>query len=479
MTKFTITTESLAWYCAGDKDRSAAMGLSEIPALPENDRSLSREPKAVGANRNVISHSPYDMAGSVREILDALAPQGFRINERMLRWAMAQEPSEDRARMLGLMAAHMGEVVYTDVFVCWRGRVHTISGEAGGLQGHKASRACLDAPEAVEIDTKSEEWLYALLVFAHEGWATDLDGAKKFIGGEAGKDFDDIDWMGVRAALAIIEVDESGKTAYLLEQDATCSGFQHMALLGGCRRLAEAVNATITTTRGDLYMEVAVAGNVMDALGVSKKDARKICKRIVMLTGYGAGVKMLTLSYFNSEAGTEFESFDDARESGITITWYGLGEVDIDELKGWVKPLQDSLMKRFPVIRRLQTAAKEFFNECVEAGGGEFRWLLRDGFEAIRMLHAHELGTELEATEHGALPNIIHSLDGMAVRRVIASWDGVLGVVHDAFFTTINESLRLRSCIRSAYGWCHAEYPASFPIQRDTACMPIGMCVGL
>jgi len=476
---FTITESSTRWYCALNEVRSSHFGLDAVPAMPENDRSLSRTPKTPGVNRNTISHSPYEVDDRAFETLVKVSKQGFRVNSRMLRFALKLVENDTQARQLGTLSVHMDEVVYAESFFDWRGRVYTVSGETGSLQVSKACRACMDAPEAVTVTPGSDAHSYMLEVFEHEGWATDLDSAVEFIEEALESRWDDVDFMGVRAALALIELNESGQTAYLLEQDATCSGFQHMALLGGCRRLAEVVNATVSSYRGDLYAEVARLGGVAESLGLTAKQARKLAKKIVMLTGYGSGAALIALGYFNDRFdGKPFETVEDCEHSGERVQFYGLGLVTITELLDWVKPIQKELMKRFPVIRRLQQAAIAYFDECDEAGD-EFRWQLADGFEAIRVRPAGERDTDADSSAAGALPNIIHSLDGMTVRYTIEAWDGVLGVVHDAFFTTVDKALQLRQVVREAYAKTHASYGASFPIQRDTACMPIGMCIGV
>ncbi len=482
MSNFVQTDDSVRWFCALDEGRTAYVIGEEAtpPALPENDRGLSRQPKPVGVNRGLISHSPYTILGGVLvDTLDRVSRQGFRVNQTMVQWVLKRVQTEDQGRMIATLGAHQGCIVYSDAFYDWRGRVYTISGEAGSLQTSKASRACMDAPEAVTINVTGKAWKYALKCFEHEGWATTPAEAKAFVAEAEGQQWADIDFMGVRAALAILEVDATGKTAYLLEQDATCSGFQHMAFASGDRDLAEITNATITAHRGDLYMEVARVGGIAESLSITDKAARKVAKTVVMLTGYGAGAPMIGLSYFNDRVDcAPFDSLEEAQESGLTVEFHGLGEVDVDTIIAWVKPLAKALVDRFPCIRLLKQACAAYFAECEEAGD-EFRWTTPDGFEAIRLRMPFEEGTDRECTVHGALPNIIHSLDAEAVRRTIGAWTGVLGIVHDAFFTTIDRSLDLRRCVQDAYAATHRQYPDGFPITRKSRCMPVGMCIGV
>ena len=486
---FAITDLATSWYAGGNDERSARMGLSEVPEVPDYNRYITREPQTPGINRNVISHSPYACTGKAYDVLAKQAKQGYRVNTVMANFVKKFTiTSEQRDEVSGLLQ-NAGHVVYSDTFYDWRGRLYHMSGRAGSLQNSLQSRACLDAPEAYTVDVSSKEWAHCLAVFAHEEWATTYEEACKYLEEVKAKGtYDTIDWMGVRAALAIKEVHLTGRTAYLLEQDATCSGFQHMALLGRDRSLALATNATTGGLDGDLYMEIVALGGMVESLSLlNARKARKIAKILVMLAGYGAGANTVALAYFNKglkDGVTPFTRRETAQESGITIRFHGLNggnPVTFDEIREWVKPIMKAMNAKYPVINALRGLACDYFNECL-AGAAEFRWIAPGGFHAIRVVVKEETehgDFEDDCTEHGALPNIIHSLDAAVVQDVVWTWDGVLGVVHDAFFTTIIEALNLRECVQNSYRTVHANYGVNFPIQREGACMPIGRCIGI
>ncbi len=495
MNNFSITESSLYFYVAGDAGRAAHMNTEEVYYdASRYDRGVSMAPKTPGINRGVISHSPFTITGELYDVLDSFANEGFRVNGRMVKAVQAimnafNAPSA-RVDPITALSRYAGEVIFTDTFYDWRGRVYTLSSDHGGLQVSKAARACMEAPEGVPVGSCPEALDFMLKTFEHEGWCSELCdvAAKRWRQDHvaaANNDINKIDFMGIRASMAIEEIVLTGSTAYLIEQDATCSGFQHMALVGGDKELAREVNATITDTRGDLYMWVANEGQVARLLGITDRQARSLVKPVVMLTGYGSGINAIVLSYFNDERAAQglpaFADKEECKESEFTITFHGLGEVDFDKLKGFVKPLQLALMRRFPCIRELQNSAKDHFRQCVatsDEGDTRFVWTTSDGFEACRFILDSELENE-EVGENGALPNIIHSLDGQIIREVRRTWDsGVLGVVHDAFFSTVIDALKLRECVQRAYATVHASYPADFPLSRSEACMVVGMCIG-
>jgi DNA-directed RNA polymerase len=100
-----------------------------------------------------------------------------------------------------------------------------------------------------------------------------------------------------------------------------------------------------------------------------------------------------------------------------------------------------------------------------------------NGFQAHRQIMPSEQAAE-SVSDAGAMPNLIHSLDGCVVQYTIEQWDGVLGVVHDAFFTTIDRAEELRDCVRAAYGRVYQDL-GEFPVQWAAAPLPIGLCVGV
>ena len=86
------------------------------------------------------------------------------------------------------------------------------------------------------------------------------------------------------------------KTALALEQDASSSGAQIIALTTRNKQLAELSDVVPTTQKRRLYDEIAAATyndprfrKINEKLGLTERDLRKAAKAQNMVTFYGAG----------------------------------------------------------------------------------------------------------------------------------------------------------------------------------------------
>ena len=107
----------------------------------------------------------------------------------------------------------------------------------------------------------------------------------------------------------------------------------------------------------------------------------------------------------------------------------------------------------------------------------KFVWVTPDEFVSLRLITQEEQENKM-VTAAGAMPNIIHSLDAAIVRYVILNWKGILGVVHDAFFSTINDALALRKVVQEGYTYIHSNL-GNFPINDSKTLPKIGRCIGV
>ena len=475
---FVTNERSLGYYTHNNEERQAAMGFTSDATLPPRTAIWNGDSPVPGSRRGMISNAPHECEeGSYHyHILTKQAEQQFRVSSRFMDQLFAWWGSRPPVQKELLATCHTlgrkrGQLMAADTFYDYRGRVYQMSGSIGSLQNSRLSRAAMEAPEAVSV-RGTGAWEYAQEVFEHEGWATTPESATEFLSKPS------TDWMAIRAAICVLEVAETGCTAYLLEQDATCSGFQHVALLTRDRELAEAVNATIASVRGDLYATLAAETNIAVELGITDRQARGMMKPIVMLTGYGSGAGGIASRIWQDHDGLMLLNLDAelVPDTKSTITLHGHA-FNIEELTNWVKPMQKALFEKFPIIKACRNACMAYMQECIAADPSVFCWTTPSGFQAHRQIMPSEQAAE-SVSDAGAMPNLIHSLDGCVVQYTIEQWDGVLGVVHDAFFTTIDRAEELRDCVRAAYGRVY-ENLGEFPVKWQGAPLPIGLCVGV
>jgi hypothetical protein len=277
-----------------------------------------------------------------------------------------------------------------------------------------------------------------------------------------------------------VEIASTGQTAYLLEQDANCSGFQHMALIMRDMRLASATNVIINDEDEDLYMEVAESGDVANLLFKgNERKARQFSKTIVMLTGYGSGATGIACSYWNDHGGA-----GEINADGMFIAdphsaiFIGHMKFTFEELKDFVRDRQKEMLSTFPSIEFLRNMCVQYFSTCMNVDASKFAWQTPDGFIALRLITEDEQAKNAVGAA-GAMPNLIHSLDAAVVRHVVLNWTGVLGVVHDAFFTTVDKAIALQKCVQQAYREVHKNL-GNFPIKAQSGDFPeIGKCIGV
>ncbi len=221
---------------------------------------VSNERITPGSRRPVVS-SPMDPSefGEIpHDALNVAADNYWVVNEemrqRILNADWADNTPEAIIRSSRNTAHHRG-ALFHDSFCDWRGRVYVMAGEYGSLMHNKAVRSMLEAPVAEEVGP--EAYIYMLQCIEQEFDVT-LSNYREVM---------DItitntsDAQRVRAALAIHEVKTTGATAYLLEQDASCSGGQIIALLTGDQNLGEATNIIRSSTGGkqDIYRRLSEA----------------------------------------------------------------------------------------------------------------------------------------------------------------------------------------------------------------------------
>ena len=432
------------------------MGLLKAGTKPDTLRMVGKtrmglqpraEPSKPGQHRPIVSRrwtgSKLEIGEVAMDAMTRLAEQGLRVNADVAamlddvdQWANAQV-----AASVKQACRKAGEVVYSDTFVDWRGRVYMQTGAWGSPQQSRLMRALMEAPEAKPLDLESEAGVYFLELIEDEydvtitNYGDILDTAIR----------NSHDALRYRAALALAEVITSGATAYLLEQDASCSGGQIIAHLTGDRDLASAVNACVREGRGDLYLTLADDASLdrmWHLLGLQGDDNRSIrrqlAKPVVMVSFYGGGEDSIVANLWEAHDGefdAEGEMIGTVEVYGFTITPQLAAQI----VRGLC--MQLDRFAGFKAFKSWGTSNGQVLaNDDVTA-----QWETATGFVAI--------GTPgMRAS--GLMPNYIHSVDGAIVQTVLvdpALADACVVTIHDAFLTTPDRALELRDAVRRAY----------------------------
>ncbi len=206
-------------------------------------------------------------------------------------------------------------IFYLDCFMDFRGRIYTNHYGSLSPQANQNVRAMVDFGYETPVGLDSENYDMLMAVLEEEykvnwkNYTKILKNAKSLLAEKAhGKKTAGV----IRAALCLKEIATTGKSAYIVQQDATCSGFQHMAAICRDRDLGSLVNLT-AGTRSDLYMaatdflcEQGTAVGVFLANHDRDVVRAELAKPTVMLTGYASTAEALALSYLGYDGKAEY-----------------------------------------------------------------------------------------------------------------------------------------------------------------------------
>ena len=401
-----------------------------------------------GSRRPLVS-SPLDSDefGEIpHDALSVAADNCWVVNEAMRKRILDAQWEEGTPaaiiRSTRSTAFHEGPLFH-DTFCDWRGRVYSMSGEFGSLLHNRAVRAMLDAPVAEDVSPEAYNYMLQCIeqefgvTMANYRQVMDLTITNT------------TDAQRVRAALAIHEVETTGATAYMLEQDASCSGGQIIALLTGDRNLAEATNIIPSESgeRQDIYRRLSEALSMepfWHALGLAgplhAKTRRSLAKPVIMVSFYGGKEKGILNNMWLTYNG-EFEGEgDDAKPCGYIRV--GDAELHVDTAERLIKAMTRQL-NQFPGFQAILAWAQKSGHHVENHLDGCWAWETATGFVAA----------STTITSAGLMPNFVHSIDGAIVQTVLtAVGDSFpIGTVHDAFFTTPAHALELKNMVKEAY----------------------------
>lgn len=414
----------------------------------------STTPLRVGYHRPAVSNAnnnAQEMPDIMKNALQTLADTPLVLNEEMRklvqRTRMNGWTPEERAVIKGLL--EWEGPIYSEAFCDWRGRAYNQSGTFGSYTQSKINRAMLDAPEATPVKYGSREYKYMITITECEYGVNDKNWRQIL-----NKPITEpSDLNRARAALAIKEVKETGKTAYMMEQDASCSGAQFVALLMGDTKMAKYTNLLPDSVKHDLYTFIAADTTIIELLNnvgiTNPKKIRNAAKPVVMLSFYGSYHKQIALNIWIDNEGEMVENSNDEEvpSKTATIKWLG-GTWNFETLEYYTNVAQSKLTAEFPTFGDFKGRMAAWFSNIHDEDSTYFpiEWVTPNGWLIERNRTGEDAG--------GTMPNFVHSLDAAVVHRVInqCAEEGItIKTVHDAFFTTPTNALRLREIVAQCY----------------------------
>ena len=466
----------------------------------DKERVLLEKPEGLGQRRALVSkRRDIEPSDQTREALEFLQSNTYSVNLKVY------EVMKGIGGMPGYLATEVERVLdsgdatfFYDWMVDWRTRLYANAYGALNFQGDHYNRALVRWGKAYKIGDNFTAFASVLLDeygVTKENYQDIIDNFVSYHK-EDGMDFKVLD-----AAFAMQEVIDTGETSYIVQQDATCSGFQHMACLMGDHDLAQAVNVLGSNAkRNDLYMLIVDTfmkqqGPWQNYLsGISKKKLRKfLAKPTVMLTGYGSTANPIALKFLGYDDKAKFidENGDlqdcegdwdlivRAIDQGQIVTFMppsflasffeGMDPTTMmQHALSLAVMFQETLFKAFPSIfsflELMKDYAKTTFKEngkercaiwenpvgttiydlpwkCVNSGEVETITYTKDGKKhSCNMLKMFK-----DAKSAGFPPNFIHSFDAAIIIMVIlkAKEAGIpTAPIHDSIGTTV-ESMHL------------------------------------
>ncbi len=287
-----------------------------------------------------------------------------------------------------------------------RGRSYS-SGYDLNLQSNEYGKSLLSLHKKELITPQGIANLY-IAIANHAGkdkltWAERHDWTVK-------QNINDIAWdepiLGRKAIRALLDTKAGKPSGYVMSVDATSSGIQIMATISGCKQTAKLVNMIDSTTRYDVYTEVADLMNKQ----LSKPVPRKIAKQVVMTHFYNS--KATPKALLSKQ---ELEVFYDVIQGllpGAETVMHSINSCWNPEATSheWVMP--DGHTVYIPVIEGINGTYSD-----LELGDIPLRWYHQTKSDNYRSL----------------CPNVIHSIDGYVAREMVRRCDFQLSHVHDCF----------------------------------------------
>ena len=236
--------------------------------------------------------------------------------------------------------------------------------------------------------------------------------------------------------------------------DGSNNGWQHLAAISKDKQAGDLVSLVPSTIQKDFYVQVAkrLIERMPDWFAdrnIPMKDVRKgIAKRGSMTRAYSAGKKKIAVNMYH-----------DCHVEGYT-TKYNISEDDCDELaKQLILAINDTCVGPLKTMKFIQ----KMTDHIISQGNTCTQWTTPSGFPVLYEVWRQknitirstirglgQIGHSLKipvitrdgdllpcrrSFASGCSPNFVHSMDAAHMAKVIESFPGDFGAIHDSFST--------------------------------------------
>lgn len=494
------------------------------PEERREGRVLFNPPELAERRALVSKNLHVQVPDAYRDSLAWAQSTAYRVNPDMLGLLMEANLLEEwEAEEAMRVVAENDGIFYLDCFMDFRGRTYTNHYGSLSPQANQNVRAMVDFAFETPVGLDSENYDMLMAVLEEEygvNWVVFehiLQDAKSIL---ANKTYGKKSAGVVRAAMCLKEIATTGKSAYIVQQDATCSGFQHMAAILRDRDLGELVNLT-SGPRSDLYMaatdflcEQGTGVGMFLATHDRKIVRAELAKPTVMLTGYASTPEALALSYLGYDGkaeyldksgepvvATRFKDVKTALKQGAEINfnpdsimaaWLNgrTGEKAMYAALTFAREFQEALFTMCPSVKELITSVKGAALSHFNGSGQTLSWTTPLGLfvelspwkvmedttavsfqsKGVRKsMKVLALKPDSMGGAAGALPNLIHSLDACLVHLVnLARIE--LGMpwadIHDSFGSTVGDVKRTVELVNDAFVQVHTEFDVNDVLRK-------------
>lgn len=423
-------------------------GKSKPTAAQVINNKLGVSPFVEALNR--MNHTGYRINNAIRVELELWLEAGEMpelAEDEKLAMKQMREHDAKVAIIEELLTLPVNEVFYFAHTADYRGRVYPRGGMTQ-YQSIKEAKAIFDFAEEVEV--KDVKGLYLHVANAHDmdkvsitdriAWVN--ENKEEIIAGTLSNNF-----YAKRAALALREVEETGKTAVICHIDGTCNGTQWTAAMYRDEKAGKHVNllaATLDCVPQDLYGVIAARACKLlrgKELAAMTKFMRSLTKSPIMVLGYGASENTCENAVRDFLASASFNA--DAKKINKAIF------VAIKMEAPSLTKLTNNLKRILKNAPRHSVTWDAFDLQVTSEYLSTAHLDLKGNSYSGKVLGKAEQDCGKLAS--GISPNYVHSMDSAHVRAIVRACNYGLSCIHDSIGCPANKVMETNEVIRETF----------------------------